>query len=879
MSNTADRRRQLTEKGQTMFEEQCEKLKGAMDKKWKEVEDVLIDSGSCGRDFKKVREVERDLNLKFKDFCVVSGDYKKFLERKNTDESHKLLKECDRFMNQCFSIVKKTSEELKATKFELLENLSHVSSSSSLKRAIAETEKAKLLLIKREGELLKQKTEIDVNLNIVRQEQKIANVEAEADSSEDEVGEDANLPTETVNREQFTSDFVLHNTNPPEAATHQSVNWNNPMGSFMPPPVSHTPYAGHYIPPVSNNLPPPPVSHNPHAAHYLPPLNDNSPPVAQIPQGYNTCPSAITDFSKFLLRKDFLLTRFSNFDDRPETFSAWSASFRSIVQELGVTPFEEMDLLVKWLGPESSKFARTLRSANTHNPTLGVTRIWDRLHDRYGRPEMIESALKGKLDSFPNLTNKDSSKLYDLVDILTEIESAMSNPKCALLLSYFNSSTGVLPILSKLPTSIQDKWATQASGYKKRHCVPYPTFSFFVNFIREMCEIRNDPGLTCAVPVNTKNKPRFQSASTVTARKLEVSSTQKSDNERCPIHNTGHSLNECRGFRKKSLQDRQKFLRERKICFRCCSSQSHIAQDCSVNVKCEICGNSRHATVMHLDRRPQKSGSQSIHSERTSEDHGGEASQHNSGSVGTLCTKLCGNLISGRSCGKIILVDVFPTANPENQKRVYAVVDDQSNRSLISTTLLDQLAISGECEPYTLSSCSGVSTQYGRRVNGLCVKSFDGSDTLNLPELIECNSIPSSRHEIPTPDVAQAYPHLCHIASSIPPLDHEAKIELLIGRDIPQVHHVLDQVIGDKGQPFAQRLLFGWVIIGEVCIGQVHAPREVNVRKTQILNDGRCTTFPLCPYNISVKRTEDELFVRTPDDNKVGLSVEDKQFL
>ena len=110
-------------------------------------------------------------------------------------------------------------------------------------------------------------------------------------------------------------------------------------------------------------------------------------------------------------------------------------------------------------------------------------------------------------------------------------------------------------------------------------------------------------------------------------------------------------------------------------------------------------------------------------------------------------------------------------------------------------------------------------------------------------------------------------------------MDQEVKIELLIGRDIPQVHHVLDQVIGDKAQPFAQRLLFGWVIIGEVCIGQVHAPREVNVRKTQILNDGRCTTFPLCPYNISVKSREDELFVRTPDDNKVGLSVEDKQFL
>ena len=150
-----------------------------------------------------------------------------------------------------------------------------MASSSSLKRAKAETEKANLQLIKREGELLKQKTETYVNLNIVRQEQKIANVEAEADSSEDELSEAVNLPAETVNGEQFTSDFVLHKTNPPEtttylsqnmnqseAATHQSVRWNNPMGIFIPPPVSHTPYAVHYIAPVRNNLPPLPVIHS-----------------------------------------------------------------------------------------------------------------------------------------------------------------------------------------------------------------------------------------------------------------------------------------------------------------------------------------------------------------------------------------------------------------------------------------------------------------------------------------------------------------------------------------------------------------------------------------------------------------------------------------
>ena len=101
--------------------------------------------------------------------------------------------------------------------------------------------------------------------------------------------------------------------------------------------------------------------------------------------------------------------------------------------ELGVTPFEEIDLLVKWLGPESSKSAKSIRAANAHDLPRGLQRIYDRLQERYGRPEMVESAMKRKLNSFPTLTNKDNVKLYDLLDILTEIESVMLNPQYMLL--------------------------------------------------------------------------------------------------------------------------------------------------------------------------------------------------------------------------------------------------------------------------------------------------------------------------------------------------------------------------------------------------------------------------------------------------------------
>jgi hypothetical protein len=69
----------------------------------------------------------------------------------------------------------------------------------------------------------------------------------------------------------------------------------------------------------------------------------------------------------------------------------------------------------------------------------------------------------------------------------------MANPQYTVLLSYFNSSLGVLPIINKLPYNIQKKWTMRAANYKKQHSVPFPPFSLVLNFVKEISKIRNDP--------------------------------------------------------------------------------------------------------------------------------------------------------------------------------------------------------------------------------------------------------------------------------------------------------------------------------------------------------------------------------------------------
>ena len=62
-----------------------------------------------------------------------------------------------------------------------------------------------------------------------------------------------------------------------------------------------------------------------------------------------------TELSKFLVKKDLLFSRLTQFSDEPERYVAWKAAFLPVGREMGVSDKEEMDPLVMWLGQESSQ--------------------------------------------------------------------------------------------------------------------------------------------------------------------------------------------------------------------------------------------------------------------------------------------------------------------------------------------------------------------------------------------------------------------------------------------------------------------------------------------------------------------------------------------
>ena len=135
--------------------------------------------------------------------------------------------------------------------------------------------------------------------------------------------------------------------------------------------------------------------------------------------------------------------------------------------------------------------------------------------------------------------------------------------------------------------------------------------------------------------------------------------------------------------------------------------------------------------------------------------HKDTSNNGNKETVNAKCTSVC-DTNGGVSCSKILPVDVCSKDKPDSIHCVYAIFDEQSNSSLISSELLDELGADGPSEKYYLSTCSHErEVKYGRRVSGLAVRSPNGAKS-ELPTLVECD-IPQDKREIPTPKMARRF--------------------------------------------------------------------------------------------------------------------------
>ena len=143
------------------------------------------------------------------------------------------------------------------------------------------------------------------------------------------------------------------------------------------------------------------------------------------------------------------------------------------------------------------------------------------------------------------------------------MEAIKSDKKMMSLLSHYDSSIGVTPIVNKLPHYMQEKWTSSAVKYMKDKNVVYPPFTHFAEFLRDQSRIRNNPSFlyesTAQKKANDIPKHSDKNPYIVHVKKTSATQTQENQIEntasnisselrKCPLHHTDHVLNKCRFF-------------------------------------------------------------------------------------------------------------------------------------------------------------------------------------------------------------------------------------------------------------------------------------------------------------------------------------------
>lgn len=83
-------------------------------------------------------------------------------------------------------------------------------------------------------------------------------------------------------------------------------------------------------------------------------------------------------------------------------------------------------------------------------------------------------------------------------------------------------------------------------------------------------------------------------------------------------------------------------------------------------------------------------------------------------------------------------------------------------------------------------------------------------------------------------------------------MDDSAQILMLLDRDTLRVHKVRRQINGPHNAPFVIKTDLGWLIIGDVCLGNSHKPSVLSC-KTHMLDNGRTSYFSPCQSHINLK--------------------------
>ena len=572
----------------------------------------------------------------------------------------------------------------------------------------------------------------------------------------------------------------------------------------------------------------------------------------------------------YLATKDLTKDVITKFDGTAYKFWSWTDQIKSKVSNLNLSPTEIVNILQSNSAGSPNKMIQDYAAASGTIDSMVLQEIWNALLERYGSPTKISQEIKAMFRAFkvikPPDLGRQVQELHDLCKI------ASFNMQRSPELQFLNISDGLKEIRSKLPKYLQDRWRTYGQKYEDANQGIHPPFVIFISFLNRVAR-------------ELTNKHYEENSSDVRTHKVLSTKTStcptNSNPQQCPIHkSTTHLLPSCKAFLRLPLFEKKKKLLEYKLCFKCMAGK-HLVANCNVEVFCEKCNGSHHTALHYTPRGPSMDMSNeprySVLSRGSNHNSGRNNYERNSSSSPgvSLCTKVCApNDMLSVNCSKTVLVFLSHIDNPSVLMKVYAILDEHSNCTLIDPKVISTLNVKSVAHDYVVSTVGGCETvTSGRLVRDLRVRGVHSADWIDLPDCLSNDSIPDTAGEVATRSLVKSHKGIACFSDQFAEFDADAGVMILIGRDCGQA---MGTICRTSQEPWVHETPLGWALVGNTCVDVKNGTNDPKRVLKTIITHEHLEVRKIFPKNT---QADFPVFKEMEDDEQFGRSVYDEMFL
>ena len=632
-------------------------------------------------------------------------------------------------------------------------------------------------------------------------------------------------------------------------------------------------------------------------------------------------------FSNHLLESSLSSRNIDKYDGKAHRFWPWVGQVRSKMNILRLNPDQILNVLENHCTGEPLEFIKKKRYILGDETFENIEKIWKMLISRFGHEAKISDELMTLVKDFPAIKGKNvADQLDELLDLCRMVLCNLD--KCPDLVAQMDTVTGIRLIRGKLPINIQNAWAVVGRRFHELNH-HHANFEFFIDFLSDQLKKISDPSYEIIyAPTSTPTKSAVRILSTEIHPKKEVEATpleqdqnyyqeksKPSENVKDHYHQDskipekatnqnrnqnsdrglskreitykpptreekfclfcekkGHKIHNCFEFRAVSHEQQQQVIMKHDLCFRCLGR--HRVATCQVDVVCFKC-NGKHATAFHLSRHQPRSKADSKPSSVPPKEGRTDDLSNQDKEPQVLCTRI-EDTIENVNCSKTLLVEISMAEVPDKTITAYAIIDEQSNRTLVDDRVLKffgkEFPTTEYCMKVAVQDCEF--NKSGKLVSGLSVRGKFEDEIIPLPEALSCQDIADTTSGVASPRLVRTNEAISKYAHRFPEVEPQTPVLLLIGRDCGRA---MATECLTTTEPYVHRTPLGFSLVGNIKPqNQLEKQVYPRVLLTSVQKDHPVEVR----YNFSQKRAENfETFATHPDDDQPGLSYDDKEFM